>query len=77
MDCPNNRYVNDEKICQAVASMLAKVGVRVKVLAQPKSKYFGKVLAQNGYDTSFFLLGWTPGTMDSHQAIEPLMSCRT
>jgi len=77
MDCPNDRYVNDEKICQAVASMLAKVGVKVKVLAQTKSKYFGKVLAQNGYDTSFFLLGWTPGTMDSHQAIEPLMSCRT
>jgi len=77
MDCPNDRYVNDEKICQAVASMLAKVGVKVKVLAQTKSKYFGKVLAQNNYDTSFYLLGWTPGTMDAHQAIEPLMACRT
>ena len=29
MDCPNNRYVNDERICQAVVSMLAKVGVKV------------------------------------------------
>ena len=40
--------------------MLAKIGVKVTLLAQTKSKYFGKVLAQNGYDTSFFLLGWTP-----------------
>jgi len=77
MDCPNDRYVNDEKICQASAAMLARIGVKVKVLAQTKSKYFGKVLSQNNYDTSFFLLGWTPGTMDAHQAIEPLMACRT
>ncbi len=76
MDCPNNRYVNDEKICQAVAAMLAKVGVKVDVLAQPKSKYFAKVLAQNNYDTSFYLLGWTPGTFDAHNPIFNLMMCR-
>ncbi|MGB7183170.1 MAG: ABC transporter substrate-binding protein [Burkholderiaceae bacterium] len=76
MDCPNNRYVNDEKICQAAASMLAKIGVKVNLLAQPKSKYFGKVLAQNGYDTSFFLLGWTPSTFDSHNPIASLIACR-
>jgi peptide/nickel transport system substrate-binding protein len=77
MDCPNDRYVNDEKICQAVAAMLARVGVKVDVLAQTKSKYFGKVLSQNNYDTSFYLLGWTPGTFDAYQAIEPLIMCRT
>ena len=76
MDCPNDRYVNDEKICQAVAAMLARAGIKVDVLAQTKSKYFGKVLAQNDYDTSFFLLGWTPGTMDSHNPIFSLLSCR-
>ena len=76
MDCPNDRYVNDERICQAAATMLAKVGVKVSVLAQTKSKYFAKVLAQNGYDTSFFLLGWTPSTFDSHNPISALMSCR-
>jgi len=76
MDCPNNRYVNDEKICQAAASMLAKVGVKVDLLAQPKSKYFGKVLAQNGYDTSFFLLGWTPSTFDAHNVVSSLIACR-
>jgi peptide/nickel transport system substrate-binding protein len=76
MDCPNDRYVNDERICQAVVGMLAKVGVKVNLLAQTKSKYFGKVLAQNGYDTSFYLLGWTPGTLDSHNPLWNLMSCR-
>lgn len=76
MDCPNNRYVNDERICQGVASMLAKVGVKVDVLAQPKSKYFAKVLAQNGYDTSFYLLGWTPGSIDSHNVLQNLLACQ-
>jgi len=76
MDCPNDRYVNDERICQAAAAMLAKIGVKVNLLAQTKSKYFAKVLAQNDYDTSFFLLGWTPSTFDSHNPISALMACR-
>jgi peptide/nickel transport system substrate-binding protein len=73
MDCPNNRYVNDEAICQAVVSMLAKVGVKVDLLAQPKAQYFKKVLA---FDTSFYLLGWTPGSFDSHNALNNLLTCR-
>ncbi len=77
MDCPNNRYVNDERICQAAVSMLAKVGVKVDLLAQPKSKYFAKVLAQNNFDTSFYLLGWTPGSMDSHNVLQNLLACRS
>ena len=76
MDCPNNRYVNDERICQAVVGMLAKVGVKVDLLAQPKSKYFAKVLAQNNFDTSFYLLGWTPGSIDSHNVLHNLLVCR-
>ena len=59
MDCPNDRYVNDEAICQAVVSMLARIDVKVNLNAQPKAKYFAKVLAPT-YDTSFYLLGWTP-----------------
>ncbi len=73
MDCPNNRYVNDEAICQAVAGMLAKVGVKVNLLAQPKSKYFAKVLA---FETSFYLLGWTPSTLDAHNPLRDLAMCR-
>ena len=74
MDCPNDRYVNDEAICQAVVSMLAKVGVRVNLLAQPKAKYFKKVLAPS-LDTSFYLLGWTPGSFDSWNPLYNLHGC--
>jgi peptide/nickel transport system substrate-binding protein len=48
----------------------------VNLLAQTKSKYFGKVLQQNGYDTSFFLLGWTPSSFDSYNPLSALMACR-
>jgi peptide/nickel transport system substrate-binding protein len=58
-DCPNDRYVNDEAICQAVVAMLAKIGVKANLLAQTKAKYFTKINAP-GYQTSFYMLGWTP-----------------
>src|SRR3546814_4278745 len=58
LDCPNDRYVNDEKVCQAVASMLARIGIKIDLLAQTKSKYFAKVLLQAGHNTSMYLLGW-------------------
>ena len=73
MDCPNDRYVNDEAICQAVAAQLAKIGITVNLLAQTKSKYFAKVLS---YDTSFYLLGWTPATVDAHDALFNLIMTR-
>jgi len=76
MDCPNDRYVNDEAICQAVASMLARVGVKINLLAQPKAKYFAKILVSGGYDTSFYLLGWTPGSFDSWNVLANMYRCR-
>jgi peptide/nickel transport system substrate-binding protein len=63
LDCPNDRYVNDEAICQAIAAMEAKVGIKVKLNAQTKAKHFGKIKSE---DTSFYLLGWTPETFDAH-----------
>jgi peptide/nickel transport system substrate-binding protein len=74
MDCPNNRYVNDEPICLAVVSMLAKVGIKVNLLAQPKAKYFAKVLTPK-LDTSFYLLGWTPPSFDSWNPLYNLHGC--
>jgi peptide/nickel transport system substrate-binding protein len=73
MDCPNNRYVNDEAICQAVVSMLAKIGVKVNLKAQPKAQYFSKILA---YDTEFYMLGWTPSSFDSHNVMYNLLGTR-
>ncbi len=53
--------------------MLGKVGVTVDVNAQPKAKYFPQIIA---YDTSFFLLGWTPPGLDSWALIHDLHGCR-
>ncbi len=74
MDCPNNRYVNDEQICLAAVSMLAKVGIKIDLLAQPKAKYFAKILAPKR-DTSFYMLGWTPGSFDSYNVLNFLHHC--
>jgi peptide/nickel transport system substrate-binding protein len=76
MDCPNDRYVNDAAICQAVVGMLARIGIKIDLLAQPKAQYFAKVLKPGGYQTSFFMLGWTPSTMDSHNVLYDIMGCR-
>lgn len=76
MDCPNDRYVNDGQICQAIVGMLARIGVKVNLNAQPKAQYFAKVLKPGGYKTSFYLLGWTPGTLDSHNVLYDILGCR-
>jgi peptide/nickel transport system substrate-binding protein len=76
LDCPNDRYVNDEKICQAVSSMLARIGIKIDLLAQTKSKYFGKVLLQAGNKTSMYLLGWTPSSIDAENSLKNLVACR-
>ena len=76
MDCPNDRYVNDAAICQAVVGMLARIGIKINLLAQPKQQYFAKVLKPGGYQTSFFLLGWTPASSDSHNVLHDIMGCR-
>ncbi|MGJ7544317.1 ABC transporter substrate-binding protein [Variovorax sp. LT1R16] len=72
MNCPNDRYVNDGQICQAVAANLAKIGVKINLAAETKGTYFPKVLRR---DTSFYMLGWTPTTYDSHNALTALMAC--
>ena len=75
MDCPNDRYVNDEAICQAVTAMLARVGVKVTLNAQTRLKYFSEISNPN-YHTSFYLLGWTPNTYDAHNAFFNLLGTR-
>jgi peptide/nickel transport system substrate-binding protein len=74
MNCPNDRYVNDGEICQAVAANLARIGVKINLQAESKATYFPKILRR---DTSFYLLGWTPGTYDAHNALSNLMATPT
>lgn len=70
LDCPNNRYNNDEKICQAAVAMLARVGVEVKLEAIPKSQHFPKI--QNRV-SDFYMLGWGVPTLDSHYVFSYLL----
>ncbi|MEB0055308.1 ABC transporter substrate-binding protein [Variovorax sp. LG9.2] len=72
MNCPNDRYVNDGQICQSVAANLARIGVKINLATETKGTYFPKILRR---DTSFYLLGWTPTTYDSHNALTALMAC--
>jgi len=75
LDCPNDRYVNDEAICTAVVGMLARVGMKVNLNAQTRARFFAKVNAP-GFNTSFYLLGWTPSTYDAHNVLISLMHSR-
>jgi peptide/nickel transport system substrate-binding protein len=70
MDCPSDRYVNDEKICIALAAMWAKIGVTVKLNSMPSATYFPK---GSKLDTSLYLLGLGAADAD---AMAPLAELR-
>ena len=71
LDCPNNRYVNDERICVATAAMLAKIGINVRVNAMPVVQWSPKGSKR---DTSFIMLGWggVSGDPDAFHTFGPL-----
>ncbi len=62
LDCPNDRYVNDEGICQAAVGMLGQIGVTVNLDAKPKAQHFP--LITDG-KTDFYMLGWGVPTYES------------
>lgn len=62
LDCPNDRYINDEAICQAVVGMMAQIGVDVNLNAQSKAQHFPLV---NGLESDFYMLGWGVPSYDS------------
>ena len=66
LDCPNDRYVNDEQISVSVAAMLSKVGIKIKVNATPKAPFFEKV---TGRKSDMYMMGWLPVTNDAHNAL--------
>jgi peptide/nickel transport system substrate-binding protein len=62
LDCPNDRYVNDEAICQAAVGMLAQIGIEVNLSALPRAQHF-PLIAND--ETDFYMLGWGVPTYDS------------
>ena len=63
LDCPNNRYINDEAICHEIASQLQEIGILVEVKARPKDQHFRGVYNR---ESDFYMQGWAAATQDSH-----------
>lgn len=68
--CTNDRYLNDESVCQAIVGMLAQVGMEATLNAMPVSTYWPE-LREGNFD--MFLLGWSPGTFDAEHPIRFLV----
>jgi peptide/nickel transport system substrate-binding protein len=69
--CTNDRYLNDESVCQAIAGMLAQVGMEAVLDAMPVQNYWPELRASN-FD--MYLLGWSPGTFDAEHPIRFLVA---
>ena len=72
MIAPNNRYVNDDKIAQAVASMLSKINIDVELKTMPKAQYWDEFDAQVA---DIQMIGWHSDTEDSANFYEFLYMC--
>ena len=70
LHCPNDRYINDEKICVALAGMWARVGVNVRVESLPKAQYFPRATKR---EYSAFMSGWGGGSSDAIFLLKPTM----
>jgi peptide/nickel transport system substrate-binding protein len=64
LNCPNDRYVNDEGICQAVVGMMGQIGIKANLVSQSKTLHF-PLLQKNPPETEFYLVGWGVPTFDS------------
>ncbi len=72
--CPNNRYINDEEICQAVTAMWSRVGVKAKLRTLPLVTYFPMILR---HEASIFMLGWGVPTFDALYSLQSLTRTKT
>ena len=67
--CPNNRYINDEEICQAVTAMWSRIGVKAKLRTLPLVTYF-PMIQRN--EASIYMLGWGVPTFDALYSLQSL-----
>jgi peptide/nickel transport system substrate-binding protein len=73
LDCPNDRYVNDEQVCRALTAMLTQVGLNVTLNLMPRARYFPKIWER---DTSMFMMGFNSPYFDGMYALETLYMTR-
>ncbi len=70
INAPNDRYVNDEQIAQAIAQLLARVGIEMSVQTEPKATYFKNASALK---YSLMLLGWGSSTGEQGSTLMSLL----
>jgi peptide/nickel transport system substrate-binding protein len=76
LHCPNDRYVADSSICQAVVGMLGHIGIRVSLVSQSKAKHF-PLITREPPETEFYLLGVGVPTFDSQYILDDVLHSRT
>ena len=70
LDCPNDRNVNDEALCVALAGMLSRVGITMRVQTMPRSQFFPKL---DRLDSSAYLMAWGGAELDPQPTMDPIM----
>jgi peptide/nickel transport system substrate-binding protein len=68
---PNDRYVNDDQICQAIAQMLSRVGILTKIETLPSAIYFSR---GTKLEFSFMLVGWASDTAEASSPLKSLLA---
>jgi len=67
----NNRYANDDRVAQVVASMLSRVGIATKVETMPSAAFFTRA---NKLDFSFLQAGWGADTGEASSSLKALLA---
>ena len=68
---PNNRYINDERIAQAVAQFLTRSGIPTKVDAMPSAVFFSR---GTKLEFSLMLAGWGAETGETSSPLRSLLA---
>jgi peptide/nickel transport system substrate-binding protein len=68
---PNNRYINDKDIVQAIAPMLTRIGIETKVETMPANIFFSR---GSKLEFSLMLVGWGSGTGEASSPLKSLLA---
>jgi len=73
LQCPNDRYINDEALCKAMTALLTQAGMKAELNAMPVRNYWPE-LREGNFD--MYLLGWSPGTFDAEHPVRFLVTTK-
>ncbi|MDR7331456.1 ABC transporter substrate-binding protein [Roseateles asaccharophilus] len=72
--CPNDRYVNDEEICQAVVVMWSKIGIKAKLSTQPMTQHSAGL---QRFEFPLYMYGWGVTTFDAQYTLQDIVHTKT